>query len=321
MIPRKGPGAFGLLHGRSVIETDRVALPSRASIPDGVSDRTTQDAGRWAAQYPDPVGPTSLTDADDVGCGGGRSVPPCRGAYMRHGQSVPCGLTRCVHVGPVAGAAAVVAALPGLVLLTCPVFAGVVFAGTFPSPGGFHTVVAEGRWPTVAATWVRCLVACRRQWLMAGQVSGTTRCRVTGADKASVRGMFQIVVALTLLGVAAGAECTAFYGVRPRRCPLARRADHLTGWVVARGDTSICVRAEGATHAVDTQSPQDYEPGQRGEVLADGARSSSVSKMNASMCCKFSLGVALCWSPSCHRHHAAHCRSPSGQTHVSLAGA
>lgn len=255
-----------------MIETDRAVLLPCASIPDGVSDWTATDAGRWAALYPPrwarPLWPALLTLAAAVAA----VFLPATGPTCSRGN--PCGadwLGVCTW-GPLLGLVLWAPRFPELVLPTCPAFAAVVVAETFPSPGGFYTVVVGAMLAAVAAVWgaaAWCLVARRRQRLKAGQVSGATRHRVTSTEKAPVRGTIRIVVALILLGVAVGAVCTALHGVRDdaRR---ARRADHLTGRVVARGDTSIRVRAAGATHTVDAQSPQDYEPGRRVDVLVDG---------------------------------------------------
>jgi hypothetical protein len=270
--PAEGAGARGLQQLGPMIETDGAVLLPRASIPDGVYDWTATDAGRWAALYPPrwarPLWPALLTLATAAAA----VFLPATGPTCSRGN--PCGadwLGVCTW-GLLLGLVLWAPRFPELVLPTCPAFAAVVVAETFPSPGGVYTVVVGAMLAAVAATWGAAawrLVARRRQRLTAGQVSGATRHRVPGAEKASVRGTIRIVVALILVAVAAGSVCMALHGIRDdaRR---ARRADHLTGQVVARGDTSIRVRAAGATHTVDAQYPQDYEPGQRVDVLVDG---------------------------------------------------
>ncbi|MDO0930400.1 hypothetical protein QQY66_01310 [Streptomyces sp. DG2A-72] len=255
-----------------MIETDSVVPLPNTSIPAGVSDWTTKDAGRWAALHPPrwarPLWPALLTLATALAA----AFLPATGPACSRGN--PCGadsLGVCLW-GLLLGLVLWSLRFPELVLLTFPALAVVVAAETFPLPGGVYTILTGA---VLAASGAACgaaawrLVARRRQRLAATQVAGASRHRVPGAAAALLRGTIRIVVALALLGIAAGAVGMALRGVRDdaRR---SRGADHLTGRVVARGDTSIRVRAAGATRTVGAQSPQDYKPGQRVDVLVAG---------------------------------------------------
>ncbi|MFD4975218.1 hypothetical protein [Streptomyces sp. NPDC058424] len=255
-----------------MIETDRVVPLPRAWIPEGVSAWTAKDAGRWAALYPPrwarPLWPALLT----LAAGLAAAFLPATGPACSRGN--PCGadwLGMCTW-GLVLGLVLWSLRFPELVLLACPALAAVVVAETFPLPGGIYTAVTGAVLAASAVAWgaaVWRLVVRRRQRLAATQVAGASWHRVPGAEAVSKRGIIRIVVALVLLGIAAGGVSAALDAVRgdARR---ARGADHLTGRVVARGDTSLRIRAADATRTVNADSPQDYKVGQRVDVLVDG---------------------------------------------------